>query len=85
MDKVLKRYLGIMSRLETLTIKTLFLAFYYRLIALINIYITSVDNILIHLSLLIKLLEVEFKGLYKTVFNLLKNKIIKYKYIWAIF
>ena len=85
MDEVLKGYPGIISGLETLTVEAPFSAFYHRWTALMNAYVASADDTLKHLGLLIKLLEVEFKGLHKTVLDLLKNKAIEYKYIWAIF
>ncbi|KAH8587633.1 hypothetical protein B0O99DRAFT_747427 [Bisporella sp. PMI_857] len=45
----------------------------------------SVDDIAKHLGLLIHLLEEEFRGMHEKVADLRKNKVIEYKYIWAIF
>jgi hypothetical protein len=83
--KVLKEYPGIFSGLETLTVVSPFSAFYHRWTALIGAYVDSNGDTATHLGLLIKLLEVEFEGMHKKVADLLENKVIEYKYIWAIF
>ncbi|KAE8445949.1 hypothetical protein EG329_012728 [Mollisiaceae sp. DMI_Dod_QoI] len=85
LNDVLKGYPGITTGLENLTVEAPFAAFYHRWAELTEAYEASTGTTREHLTLLISLLEVEFEGMHKTVADLLKNNVIEYKYIWAIF
>lgn len=85
LNEVLKGYPGITTGLEHLTVEAPFAAFYHRWAELTEAYETSTGKTQEHLKLLITLLEVEFEGMHKMVADLLKNGVIEYKYIWAIF
>ncbi len=85
LNKVLKGYPGITPELKSLTVEAPFSAFYHRWEALTAAYSVSVDDTAKYLGLLIHLLEEEFRGMHEKVADLRKNKVIEYKYIWAIF
>ncbi|KAF8849743.1 putative AAA family ATPase [Acephala macrosclerotiorum] len=85
LNEVLKGYPGITTGLEHLTVEAPFAAFYHRWAELTEAYEASAGKTREHLKLLITLLEVEFEGMHKMVADLLKNGVIEYKYIWAVF
>ena len=85
LGEVLKGYPGITPELETLTVEAPFSAFYHRWTALNDAHNASADVTATHLDLLIKLLKDEFEGIGKKIADLLRNKVIQFKYIWAIF
>jgi hypothetical protein len=85
LNDVLKGYPGITTGLENLTVEAPFAAFYHRWAELTEAFEASTGTTKEHMQLLISILEVEFEGMHKTVADLLKNNVIEYKYIWAIF
>lgn len=85
LNEVLKGYPGITTGLENLAVEAPFAAFYHRWGELAEAFEASTGTTKEHLTLLISILEVEFEGMHKTVADLVKNNVIEYKYIWAIF
>jgi hypothetical protein len=85
LEDVLKEYPGVMAGLENLTVEAPFACFYHRWEKLNEAYEKTEGEARVHMKLLIELLEGEFEGTQKKVADLVKNRALEHKYLWAVF
>jgi len=85
LEDVLKGYPGVMAGLENLTVDAPFACFYHRWEKLNEAYEKTEGETKVHMKLLMELLEGEFEGTQKKVADLVKNRVVEHKYVWAVF
>jgi hypothetical protein len=85
LEPVLKEYPGITSELSSLTIEAPFACFYHRWAELKAAFKLCTGETAQHMGLLMTILTEEFDGTQKAMSDLLRNDVIEYKYLWALF